>query len=61
MRPCLHKMWLKDWFPSVPNGLVIKKRFSPHIYLWDIRENFRTRRQKSVKGVQVPETALPEV
>ena len=27
MRPFLHKMWLKDWFPSVPNGLVIKKIF----------------------------------
>ena len=37
-----------------------KENISPHIYLWDIRENFRTRRQKSVKGVQVPETALPE-
>ena len=21
-----HKMWLKDWFSSVPNGSVIKKR-----------------------------------
>ena len=21
-----HEMWLKDWFPTVPNGMVIKKR-----------------------------------
>ena len=21
-----HKMWLKDWFTTVPNGMIIKKR-----------------------------------
>ena len=52
-------MWLKDWFPNVPIGLVINKRL--HKYFWDIRENFRTGRKKRVEEVQVPETALPEV
>ena len=22
----MHKMWLKEWFSSVPNGMVTKKR-----------------------------------
>ena len=52
-----HVMWLKDWFPSVPNGLVIKKDFTSYMF---IGEN-SNRRKKSVEGVHIPETALPEV
>ena len=52
-----HVMWLKDWFPSVPNGLVIKKDFTSYMF---IGEN-SNRRKKSVEGVHIPETAFPEV
>ena len=55
-----HKMWLKDWFSSFPNGSVLKKRLQ-FTDLQDIRENFRTGRKNSVQGFEVPETALPEV
>ena len=33
-----HKMWLKDWFSSVPNGSVIKKRLQfTYIYRTYVR------------------------
>ena len=55
-----HKMWLKDWFPSILIGLVIKKRLHlTYIY----RTYMRTFEQegRSIEGVEVPDTASPEV
>ena len=55
-----HKMWPKDWFSSVHNGLVLKKilRFT-YIY----RKYGRTfeQEEKNVEGFELTETALPEV
>ena len=50
-----HEMWLKDWFPTVPNGMVIKKR----LHFTCIYGPYR--KAKNVEGVQLPETALHKV
>ena len=55
-----HKMWPKDWFSSVRNGLVLKKRLQ---FTYIYRTYVRTFQQeeKNVEGFELTETALPEV
>ena len=56
-----HKMWLKDWFSSFPNGSVLKKRLQfTYIYRTYVR-TFEQEEKNSGQGFEVPETALPEV
>ena len=55
-----HKMWLKDWFSSFPNGSVLKKRLQ---FTYIYRTYVRTfeQEEKNVEGFELTETALPEV
>ena len=55
-----HKMWPKDWFSSVRNGLVLKKRLQ---FTYIYRTYVRTfeQEEKNVEGFELTETALPEV
>ena len=48
----------KDCFPSVSNGLLIKTL--THIYLWEMRENFRTVRKKVPKELKYLELPCPK-
>ena len=51
---------LKDWFLSIPNGLVIKKDFTSHMIIGHTRE-LSNKKKKSIEGVQLSEAALPKV
>ena len=55
-----YKIWLRDWFSSVPNVLFVKKRLQ---FICTYSTYVRTfeQEEKSAEGVQLSETTLPEL